>query len=155
MQETDSVHTLPHHLRNVVLTAYPRRPSFSRLPRYNQGRQKWTSVWGEDSVSSCPPHVHPLWKGRVRRLPISSPCSVIKFHHQSWKSRARHIVSLTQQHALSLASFVSLYKTLLLLQKRLNGGKERKADTFFAGLIGGYIIFGDRTPINEQASVCS
>jgi peroxisomal membrane protein 4 len=48
---------------------------------------------------------------------------------------------------------VSLYKTLLLLQKRLHGGKERTADTFVAGLIGGYVIFGDRTAINEQASV--
>lgn len=47
---------------------------------------------------------------------------------------------------------MSLYKVLLLLQKRLNGGKERKADTFIAGLIGGYIIFGDRTAINEQVS---
>jgi peroxisomal membrane protein 4 len=51
-----------------------------------------------------------------------------------------------------LAGFVSLYKALLLIQRKLNGGKERKADTFFAGLIGGYIIFGDRNAINEQAS---
>ena len=46
--------------------------------------------------------------------------------------------------------YVALYKTLLLIQKRVNGGKERNFDTFFAGLIGGYLVFGDRNPINEQ-----
>jgi peroxisomal membrane protein 4 len=45
---------------------------------------------------------------------------------------------------------VSLYKTLLLVQKKANGGKERKLDAFMAGLIGGYVVFGDRTAINEQ-----
>jgi len=90
------------------------------------------------------------------RFPHALLMSIL-FGKGDWKTRARHIFSLTKQHALSLASFVSLYKTLLLLQKRLNGGKERKADTFFAGLIGGYIIFGDRTAINEQIVlyVCS
>jgi len=38
----------------------------------------------------------------------------------------------------------------LLLQKKANGGKERSADTFIAGLIGGYAVFGDRTAVNEQ-----
>lgn len=72
---------------------------------------------------------------------------------KSWKTRALQICMTTKQHAIGLASFVSLYKTLLLLQKRLRGGKQGKADTFFAGLIGGYIVFGDRTAINEQASI--
>jgi len=45
---------------------------------------------------------------------------------------------------------VFLYKSLLLLQKKFNGGKVHKADTFIAGLIGGYIVFGERNQINEQ-----
>jgi peroxisomal membrane protein 4 len=49
-----------------------------------------------------------------------------------------------------LAKFVSLYKIFLLIQKKTNGGKERSADTFLAGLLGGYIVFGDRTAVNEQ-----
>ena len=68
----------------------------------------------------------------------------------SWKTRSRNIVRMTTQHALALAKFVSLYKILLLLQKKINGGKSRNQDTFFAGLIGGYLVFGDRTAINEQ-----
>ena len=56
----------------------------------------------------------------------------------------------TRQHATSLASFVAIYKSLLLLQKKLNGGKAKSSDTFFAGLAGGYLVFGDRNAINEQ-----
>jgi peroxisomal membrane protein 4 len=37
-----------------------------------------------------------------------------------------------------------------LLQKKINGGKERNVDTFIAGLIGGYIVFGERNAVNEQ-----
>ena len=32
----------------------------------------------------------------------------------------------------------------------MNGGKERSFDTFIAGLIGGYVVFGERTAVNEQ-----
>lgn len=46
--------------------------------------------------------------------------------------------------------YVALYKTLLLIQKKANGGKERNFDTFFAGLVGGYLVFGERNAINEQ-----
>lgn len=40
----------------------------------------------------------------------------------------------------------------MLLQRKLNGGKERSADTFMAGLLGGYLVFGERNAINEQVS---
>jgi len=90
------------------------------------------------------------------RFPHALLMSIL-FGRGDWKTRARHIYTATKQHALNLAGFVSLYKTILLLQRKFNGGKERKADTFIAGLIGGYIIFGDRTAINEQIVlyVCS
>ena len=67
--------------------------------------------------------------------------------------RAKSIFRATKQHALNLAKFVSIYKTLLLVQRKSNGGKERSADTFIAGLIGGYLVFGERTAVNEQ--VCA
>ena len=69
---------------------------------------------------------------------------------RSLKSRAKFIFRATRQHATNLARFVTLYKTVLLLQRRLNGGKERSLDTFFAGLVGGYVVFGERNPVNEQ-----
>lgn len=72
------------------------------------------------------------------------------FARISWPSRLRTIFRATKTHALNLAKFVSLYKTLLLLQKKVNGGKERSLDTFIAGMLGGYIVFGERNAINEQ-----
>ncbi|KAJ3541215.1 hypothetical protein NM688_g6117 [Phlebia brevispora] len=77
----------------------------------------------------------------------------ILFGRGDWPSRLRTIYRATKAHALNLAKFVTLYKTLLLLQKKANGGKERSLDTFIAGLIGGYVVFGDRNAINEQASI--
>ncbi|KAI0034936.1 peroxisomal membrane protein 4 [Vararia minispora EC-137] len=81
----------------------------------------------------------------------------ILFGRGDWPSRLRVIFRATRTHATNLASFVALYKTLLLVQKRVNGGKPRPYDTFVAGLLGGYVIFGDRTAINEQIVlyVCS
>jgi peroxisomal membrane protein 4 len=71
----------------------------------------------------------------------------------SWASRVRAILRATRTHAVNLASFVALYKSMMLIQRKLNNGKSRKLDTFFSGLIGGYLVFGDRNAINEQ--VCS
>ena len=68
----------------------------------------------------------------------------------SWKTRLGVIYRATRQHAFNLAKFVSIYKTLILLQKKINSGKERNIDTFVAGLIGGYIVFGERNAVNEQ-----
>jgi len=90
------------------------------------------------------------------RFPHALIMSIL-FGRGDWKSRIRNIVKLTYQHAIGLAQFVSLYKTLLLVQKKVHGGKTQNADTFFAGLLSGYLVFGDRTAINEQIVlyVCS
>ncbi|KZT06780.1 peroxisomal membrane protein 4 [Laetiporus sulphureus 93-53] len=81
----------------------------------------------------------------------------ILFGRGDWKTRFRAIYRATRQHALNLAKFVSLYKTVLLVQKKLNGGVQRSADTFIAGLVTGYVVFGDRNAVNEQIVlyVCS
>lgn len=76
----------------------------------------------------------------------------ILFGRGSYTLRAKNVLRATRQHALNLARFVALYKTVLLAQKTLAGGKQRKADTFFAGLIGGWYVFGERNAINEQVS---
>lgn len=46
--------------------------------------------------------------------------------------------------------FVTIYKTLLLVQKQLNGGKELDIHSFFAGIAGGYYVFGANNNINQQ-----
>lgn len=72
----------------------------------------------------------------------------------SLKKRLGYVYKATKQHALNLARFVAIYKTALLLQKWMAGGKEKKADTFFAGLIGGWFVFSERNAVNEQVSPC-
>ncbi|KAH8120550.1 peroxisomal membrane protein 4 [Phellopilus nigrolimitatus] len=90
------------------------------------------------------------------RFPHALIMSVL-FGKGDWPTRLRAIVRMTMQHALGLAKFVALYKTLLIAQKKMRSGKPANADTFFAGLISGYTVFGNRTAINEQIVlyVCS
>ncbi|KAH9060847.1 peroxisomal membrane protein 4 [Lactarius vividus] len=81
----------------------------------------------------------------------------ILFGRGDWLTRLKVIFRATKQHALNLSQFVTIYKALLLLQRKLNGGKERPHDSFFAGMLGGYFVFGERNAINEQIVlyVCS
>jgi hypothetical protein len=83
----------------------------------------------------------------------SRQITLTDWESDSWSQRLQIIYRATKQHALNLAKFVSIYKTLLLLQKKTNGGKQRSADTFIAGLLGGYVVFGNRNAVNEQASL--
>ncbi|KAF7339751.1 hypothetical protein MSAN_02190600 [Mycena sanguinolenta] len=83
------------------------------------------------------------------RFPHALVMSIL-FGRGDWKSRARVIFRATKQHAFNLAKFVTLYKTFMLIQQKANGGKPRSSDTFLAGLLGGYIVFGERTAVNEQ-----
>jgi hypothetical protein len=61
------------------------------------------------------------------------------------------VLKATWQHSKNLALFVPMYKALLLIQKRANG-REQKIDSFIAGLISGWIVFGADNPINNQAN---
>ena len=65
-----------------------------------------------------------------------------------WPAKIRNIFNATRTHALNLAKFVTIYKLLLLLQRKLNGGKERDMDTFVAGGLGGWWVFGERTAVS-------
>lgn len=82
------------------------------------------------------------------------PVSVDYFNDkwESWQTRLRVIYRTTKQHSFNLAKFVALYKFFLLVQRKAHG-KERSGDTFVAGLLGGYIVFGDRNAVNEQVYV--
>lgn len=74
------------------------------------------------------------------------------FSHKPWPTRVHGILSATRHHAMSLAKFATIYKVMLLLQKKLNGGIERDLDTFIAGGIGGWWVFGERTPVSSRVS---
>lgn len=71
------------------------------------------------------------------------------------REKLAFIFRATKQHALNLGTFTPLYKLLTIAMRRLFealGGKGRvpKWHSLVAGLIGGYVVFGERTPVNEQ-----
>ncbi|KAJ3257188.1 Peroxisomal membrane protein 4 [Boothiomyces macroporosus] len=71
------------------------------------------------------------------------------FRRSDPKTMAKQILQLTYQHSKNLAFFVTIYKSLLLIQRKIKG-KEHNPDSFIAGLIGGYIIFGSDNAVNQQ-----
>ncbi|KAJ3112594.1 Peroxisomal membrane protein 4, partial [Physocladia obscura] len=71
------------------------------------------------------------------------------FSEGSLQDKFRRIFKATFQHSKNLAFFVTIYKTLMVLQRRAKG-KEDGADSFIAGLIGGYFVFGQDNNINQQ-----
>ncbi|SPO29832.1 related to peroxisomal membrane protein 4 [Ustilago trichophora] len=71
------------------------------------------------------------------------------------REKLTFILRATKQHALNLGTFTPLYKFLTIAMRRLFealGGKGPvpKWHSLVAGLIGGYVVFGERTPVNEQ-----
>ncbi|KAJ7357032.1 Tim17/Tim22/Tim23/Pmp24 family-domain-containing protein [Mycena albidolilacea] len=83
------------------------------------------------------------------RFPHALVMSIL-FGRGDLKTRARVIFRATKQHAFNLAKYVTLYKAFMLVQQKANGGKPRSSDTFIAGVLGGYIVFGERSAVNEQ-----
>ncbi|KAI9484169.1 MAG: peroxisomal membrane protein 4 [Benjaminiella poitrasii] len=74
----------------------------------------------------------------------------ILFKTGSVQSKAKGILRATKQHAQNLGTFAVIYKTLMVIQKRLNGGKEANIHPFIAGIVGGYYVFGENNSINQQ-----
>ncbi|TPX64547.1 hypothetical protein SpCBS45565_g05788 [Spizellomyces sp. 'palustris'] len=71
------------------------------------------------------------------------------FRTGSFEDKARFILKATFQHSRNLAFFVTIYKTLMALQRNITG-KEHNWDAFVAGVIGGYIVFGKNNNVNNQ-----
>ncbi|KAJ2484965.1 hypothetical protein EV174_002050 [Coemansia sp. RSA 2320] len=76
------------------------------------------------------------------------------FKTGSAQSKAMAILKATRAHAQGLAFFVAIYKLLLLVQQRLSTtGKSTDLHTFVAGAIGGYLVFGEQTNVNQQITL--
>ncbi|KAG0131016.1 Tim17/Tim22/Tim23/Pmp24 family-domain-containing protein [Tuber indicum] len=75
------------------------------------------------------------------------------FRSGTFREKLSQTFQATKTHAKNLATFVTIYKTVMLLLRRLSSaGKERSSDSFFAGLLGGYLVFGrgDQGTVNQQ-----
>lgn len=80
---------------------------------------------------------------------------VFLFRSGTFRDKVRLILKATRQHARNLASFAIIYKSSMLLLRTLNPvrpGKEGPYDTFLAGLLGGYTVFGrgKQGSVNQQ-----
>ena len=71
----------------------------------------------------------------------------------SLRDKLHLIYKATRTHARNLATFAVIYKfSLICLRRTSPTGKERPFDTFLAGLIGGYTVFGRgiQSSVNQQ-----
>lgn len=67
------------------------------------------------------------------------------------QEKIKLVLKATRQHARNLATFAVIYKTSMIALRNINpagAGKEGRYDSFFAGLLGGYAVFG-----RQQGSV--
>ncbi|KAJ2491976.1 hypothetical protein IWW37_001829 [Coemansia sp. RSA 2050] len=73
------------------------------------------------------------------------------FRSGSAQDKLVAILKATKAHAQGLAFFVTIYKLLVLAQQRLSAsGKSTDLHTFVAGCVGGYLVFGEQTSVNQQ-----
>lgn len=76
------------------------------------------------------------------------------FGRGTTSQKLQYVFKATRQHSLNLTKFVGLYKLLTILMRNSNSAKkELPHESFLAGCVAGYIVFGDRNPVNEQ--VCT
>ncbi|KAF2187737.1 peroxisomal membrane protein 4 [Zopfia rhizophila CBS 207.26] len=68
---------------------------------------------------------------------------IFLFRHGSFRSKCWQVFLATRMHARNLGLFALVYKSsMLFLRHTSPTGKERHYDSFLAGLIGGYTVFG-------------
>ncbi|KAL2122413.1 hypothetical protein VTJ04DRAFT_2868 [Mycothermus thermophilus] len=82
---------------------------------------------------------------------------ILLFRSGTLREKARAIFRATKTHARNLAKFAAIYKTTCLILKHFgpNSGKEGPYDSFLAGLLGGYLVFGQRSPRTGKISSVS
>ncbi|KAI4734783.1 peroxisomal membrane protein 4 [Aureobasidium sp. EXF-12298] len=77
---------------------------------------------------------------------------ILLFRSGPLSSKLSSVLKATKQHARNLATFAFLYKFLMLAQKSIRPqGKELSSDSFIAGAMGGWWVFGrSRSSVNQQ-----
>jgi len=69
------------------------------------------------------------------------------------RDKLRTIIDSTMTHSKNLGTFVFVYKSMMMFQKRFlqaDKKKEHSIHSFVAGLIGGYFVWGNYSNINYQ-----
>lgn len=90
--------------------------------------------------------------GLVYGAKVRFPHSVVMtflFHKGSLREKITFILQATYQHARNLAICASLYRLLMTLLSKLQGGKK-SWHTFLSAFVCGYIVFGEENKVNTQ-----
>lgn len=79
---------------------------------------------------------------------------IFLFRSGSFRQKLSLVLRATRHHASNLARFACIYKLTMLALKRFGTtpGKEGPYDSFFSGLLGGYFVFGGRSPRTGKIS---
>ncbi|KAI0173381.1 peroxisomal membrane protein 4 [Hypoxylon sp. FL1284] len=79
---------------------------------------------------------------------------VFLFRPGTLRQKLSLVARATRTHARNLARFALIYKLACYLLKRYGAtpGKEGRYDTFVAGLVGGYAVFGGRSSRSGKIS---
>ncbi|KAJ1983258.1 hypothetical protein H4R34_001380 [Dimargaris verticillata] len=72
------------------------------------------------------------------------------FRSGSLRDKLWAVFKATRTHAQNLGMFVTVYKTAMLMLKKLSNDKEASYHSFVAGVVGGYLVFGKNNNINSQ-----
>ncbi|KAH8433702.1 Tim17/Tim22/Tim23/Pmp24 family protein [Aspergillus melleus] len=79
---------------------------------------------------------------------------IFLFRSGTFREKAKLVLKATRQHARNLATFAFIYKSAMIVLRNVNPsaiGKEGRYDSFFAGALGGYAVFGRRkTSVTQQ-----
>lgn len=83
-------------------------------------------------------------------LTIASPLTHSPYP-LSFREKIFLILKATRTHARNLGLFCLIYKSAMLALRHLNAGKERRYDSFFAGLLGGAVVFApSHSSVSQQ-----
>ncbi|GJN73276.1 hypothetical protein PLIIFM63780_007337 [Purpureocillium lilacinum] len=79
---------------------------------------------------------------------------IFLFRSGTFRQKVSLVLRATRKHASNLARFATIYKLVMLGLKHYGPtpGKEGPYDSFFAGLLGGYVVFGRRSPRTGRPS---
>ncbi|KAF2756659.1 putative peroxisomal membrane protein [Pseudovirgaria hyperparasitica] len=84
---------------------------------------------------------------------------ILLFRSGTLRQKIWLVLKATRQHAMNLGTFAVVYKSTMLALKQLPTGKpwteppskEGPYDSFVAGLLGGYVVFGrSNSSVNQQ-----
>jgi len=79
---------------------------------------------------------------------------IFLFRSGTFREKIKLVLKATRQHARNLATYAVIYKGTMLALRNLSVdgvAREGPYDTFIAGLVGGYVVFGRRkSSIGQQ-----